>query len=80
MNEETNRSNLKRIAQKIYKKRTDWLTENNTIKNSSIDSFLMFAFHETGDSSFYPYWSNLEFNNLDHFLLLFVVMTTILIA
>ncbi len=68
MYKETDIANLKRIAQDLHKERTSLPTENNDMEGSGIDSFLMFASHEMNDCSIYPYWANLDFENLDDFL------------
>ncbi len=61
----TNKENLKRIAKMLYKERTTW----TCMEIPSVDSFLMFSSHELDDSSIYPYWHDLCFNNFDNFII-----------
>ena len=68
MRKGTSLSNLKRIAQILYRERESMPIKNNTMESSGIDSFLMFVSHEINDCSVYPYWANLDFEDLDDFL------------
>ncbi len=61
-------SNLKRIAQVLSEERMSLQADKDHMLKSTIDSFLMFVSREIEDCSVYPYWSNLNFYDLDNFL------------
>lgn len=72
MRKDSNSAILKRIAKAIYKNRLSISENESSLLLSTIDSFLMFASNELKDNSVYPYWSNLDFESLDDFIIFLI--------